>query len=578
MNANKRRRRWWPRSVRARAALAAALTAAIVLTGMGWWVHQEVYRQSLSVAEEKARNDLFALVDQLKQGDVPGPRRSAPYEVVATGRATAVASGGGMEAFDRSAGHVLPSPPALSAPVPEMTDGWDYAYRPLRIPDRPDYDSGSGQDLAGRTYRVLYNDIWAGQLTPEQAAALGVRPDATLRAYVVLIPDTSEEIAAAIDDMLLRAGLAGLLLIGAVAYFTVRIALRPVEAVRRLTASVTDPRERVTVPATAHEITALADTINATLQRLDHAAAQQRRFVADAAHELRSPLTTLLTSLEVALAYPERTDWPATATTAARQTRRLQALAEDLLLLARLDTGAPTTDPETVDLSALASQLSGQHLLSARKLDLTCVGTGPAYVRGDRDQLERLLRNLLDNAARHAAHRVQVTVRGEDEQVVVTVHDDGPGVPAEDAERIFERFVRLDDARSRDQGGTGLGLAIARDLAHRHGGTLTFVAGDGDGDGGACFELRLPQAPAPDGDPAHDADAALGPDPDPNSDSDPDPDPDPDPNPDSDPDAVSNPDSDPDRTPDPNYDPDPDPAAVPAPYPDPAPTPAPDPK
>ncbi|MGV9684309.1 sensor histidine kinase [Streptomyces cellulosae] len=571
MNANKRRRRWWPRSVRARAALAAALTAAIVLTGMGWWVHQEVYRQSLSVAEEKARNDLFALVDQLKQGDVPGPRRSAPYEVVATGRATAVASGGGMEAFDRSAGHVLPSPPALSAPVPEMTDGWDYAYRPLRIPDRPDYDSGSGQDLAGRTYRVLYNDIWAGQLTPEQAAALGVRPDATLRAYVVLIPDTSEEIAAAIDDMLLRAGLAGLLLIGAVAYFTVRIALRPVEAVRRLTASVTDPRERVTVPATAHEITALADTINATLQRLDHAAAQQRRFVADAAHELRSPLTTLLTSLEVALAYPERTDWPATATTAARQTRRLQALAEDLLLLARLDTGAPTTDPETVDLSALASQLSGQHLLSARKLDLTCVGTGPAYVRGDRDQLERLLRNLLDNAARHAAHRVQVTVRGEDEQVVVTVHDDGPGVPAEDAERIFERFVRLDDARSRDQGGTGLGLAIARDLAHRHGGTLTLVAGDGDG-GGACFELRLPQAPAPDGDPAHDADTALGPDPDPNSDSDPDPDPDP--NPDSDPDAVSNPDSDPDRTPDPNYDP--DPAAVPAPYP--APTPAPDPK
>ncbi|MFD8168338.1 sensor histidine kinase [Streptomyces cellulosae] len=571
MNANKRRRRWWPRSVRARAALAAALTAAIVLTGMGWWVHQEVYRQSLSVAEEKARNDLFALVDQLKQGDVPGPRRSAPYEVVATGRATAVASGGGMEAFDRSAGHVLPSPPALSAPVPEMTDGWDYAYRPLRIPDRPDYDSGSGQDLAGRTYRVLYNDIWAGQLTPEQAAALGVRPDATLRAYVVLVPDTAGEIAAAIDDMLLRAGLAGLLLIGAVAYFTVRIALRPVEAVRRLTASVTDPRERVTVPATAHEITALADTINATLQRLDHAAAQQRRFVADAAHELRSPLTTLLTSLEVALAYPERTDWPATATTAARQTRRLQALAEDLLLLARLDTGAPTTDPETVDLSALASQLSGQHLLSARKLDLTCVGTGPAYVRGDRDQLERLLRNLLDNAARHAAHRVQVTVRGEDEQVVVTVHDDGPGVPAEDAERIFERFVRLDDARSRDQGGTGLGLAIARDLAHRHGGTLTLVAGDGDG-GGACFELRLPQAPAPDGDPAHDADTALGPDPDPNSDSDPDPDPDP--NPDSDPDAVSNPDSDPDRTPDPNYDP--DPAAVPAPYP--APTPAPDPK
>ncbi|MEU0680230.1 sensor histidine kinase [Streptomyces albogriseolus] len=513
MNASDRRRRWWPRSVRARAAVAAALTAAIVLTGIGWWVHHEVYRQSLSVAEEKARNDLFALVDQLKQGDVPGPRRSAPYEIVATGRRTAVASGGGLEAFDRSAGHVLPSPPALTAPVPEATDGWDYAYRPLRIPDRPGGDSGSGQVLAGRTYRVLYNDIWAGQLSREQAAALGVRPDATLRAYVVLVPDTSEEIAAAIDGMLFRAGLAGLVLIGAVAYVTVRVALRPVEAVRRLTASVTDPSERVTVPATAHEITALADTINTTLRRLDHAAAQQRRFVADAAHELRSPLTTLLTSLEVALAYPERTDWTATATNAARQTRRLQALTEDLLLLARLDTGAPTAGPETVDMGAVASHLAGHHLLSARKLELIFDSYGPAHVRGNRDQLQRLLRNLLDNAARHAAHRIRVTVRSEDEQVVVAVHDDGPGVPAEDAERIFERFVRLDDARSRDQGGTGLGLAIARDLAERHGGTLNLVPGDG---GGACFALRLPQVPAPA--PAPDAAPSAVPDPSPDPD------------------------------------------------------------
>ncbi|CAM5364309.1 hypothetical protein SVIOM342S_04209 [Streptomyces violaceorubidus] len=177
----------------------------------------------------------------------------------------------------------------------------------------------------------------------DKAAALGVAADATLRAYVVVLPDTAEEIAGTTDDLLLRAGLVGLVLIAAIAYCTVRIALRPVEAIRVLTASVTpsDPRQRVTVPASGHEITALATTINTTLQRLDDAAARQRRFVADAAHELRSPLTTLLTSLEVALAYPERTDWPATATTAARQTRRLQALAEDLLLLARLEAPAP---------------------------------------------------------------------------------------------------------------------------------------------------------------------------------------------------------------------------------------------
>ncbi|MEU0757295.1 sensor histidine kinase [Streptomyces albogriseolus] len=506
MNANRERRRRRPRSVRARAALAAALTAALVLTGIGWWVHQEVRRQSLSAAHEQARDDLFALVDQLEKGHVPSPRRAVPYEVVATGRRTAVAAGGGMDAFDPSAGHVLPAPPARTAPIRDAGAVWGYAYRPMRIPDRSDYDVGSGHDLAGRSHTILYDDIWAGQLSRAQAAALGVRPDATLRAYVVLVPDTAEEIAAAVDDLLLRAGLVGLVLIGAVAYVTVRVALRPVEAVRRLTASVTDPRERVTVPATAHEITALATTINTTLQRLDHAAARQRRFVADAAHELRSPLTTLLTSLEVALAYPDRTDWPATATTAARQTRRLQALAEDLLLLARLDTRAPTADPETVDLSALASQLADQHPLAARKVELTCDSTGPVPVRGNPGELERLLRNLLDNAARHAAHRIQVTVRSEDGQGVVIVADDGPGVPAEDAERIFERFVRLDDARSRDQGGTGLGLAIARDLAQRHGGVLTLAPRTL----GACFELRLPQAPDQDGVPGRDHPASGG--------------------------------------------------------------------
>ncbi|MYU16361.1 two-component sensor histidine kinase [Streptomyces sp. SID8361] len=495
MNATEPRRRGWPRSVRARAALAAALTAAVVLVGIGWWVHHEVYRQSTQIAEEQARKHLLALVNQLNEGAVPGRRSAVPYEVVATGRRTAVASGGGMDDFDPGARHVLPAPAALSAPSHDDDAAWSYTTRPIRIPMRRDYDPGSGFDMAGGTYPVLYVDIWAGELGSDKAAALGVTADATLRAYVVVLPDTAEAITRTTDGLLLRAGLVSLVLIAAAAYFTVRIALRPVEAIRVLTASVTanDPRERVTVPATGHEITALATTINTTLQRLDNAAVQQRRFVADAAHELRSPLTTLLASLEVALAYPERTDWPAAATTAARQTRRLQALAEDLLLLARLDTRAPTADPETVDLTALASRLTEQYPLTERPLALTCDSTAPAHVHGNPDEYERLLRNLIDNAARHAAHRIQVTIRNQDAWVVLTVHDDGPGVPTEDAERIFERFVRLDDARSRDHGGTGLGLAIARDLAHRHRGTLTLTPRTL----GACFQLRLPQAPAP---------------------------------------------------------------------------------
>ncbi|EPD67059.1 sensor histidine kinase [Streptomyces sp. HGB0020] len=488
MNATEPRRRWWPRSVRARTALAAASTAALILVAIGWWLHHDVYRQGTRIAEKQAEQQLWALVDQLNEGVVPAHRDSVlPYEVVATGRRAAVAYGGGMDAFDPGTRHVLPAPA-------EAREPGSLTILPLRIPMR-DSSSRDRFDMAGRTCTVMFADISADELGSDKVAALGVTSDAHLRVYVVVLPRTAEDMARTTDLLLLRAGLVSLVLIAAVTYFAVRVALRPVEAIRVLTASVTatDPRERVTVPATGHEITALATTINATLQRLDTAAAQQRRFVADAAHELRSPLTTLLASLEVALAYPERTDWPAAATTAARQTRRLQALAEDLLLLARLDTRTPMTGPETVDLTALASRLTEQYPLTERPLTLTCDSTAPAHAHGNPDEYERLLRNLIDNAARHAAHRIQITIRNQDDWVVLTVHDDGPGVPAEDAERIFERFVRLDDARSRDDGGTGLGLAIARDLADRHGGTLTLAPRTL----GACFRLRLPRARTP---------------------------------------------------------------------------------
>jgi len=497
VNAAERRWRWWPRSVRVRTALAAATAAAVVLLGTGWWVHDEVYRQSTGIAEKQAERQLTALIDQLSEGVVPGRMSSAPFEVVANGRRTAVASGGGMDDFDPRGPHVLPAPSSDDLLVMYGDDdgGWGYATQPLRIPVRRDYDPPADRfDMAGGTYLVLFADVRPDVLTGAKAAALGVPAGATVRAYVVVLPDMAEAITGTTNHLLLRAGLVSLLLIAAVTYFAVRIALRPVETIRVLTASVTatDPRERVTVPASGHEITALATTINSTLQRLDNAAAQQRRFVADAAHELRSPLTTLLASLEVALAYPDRTDWPATATTAARQTRRLQALAEDLLLLARLDTRTPAAREEAVDLTALATRLTGQYPLTDRPLTLTCDAVGPAYACGNPDEFERLLRNLVDNAARHAEHRIQVTVREEGDRVVVTVHDDGPGIPPEDAERVFERFVRLDDARSRDQGGAGLGLAIARDLAHRHEGTLTLTPRTL----GACFRLSLPRASA----------------------------------------------------------------------------------
>ncbi|MFI8199620.1 sensor histidine kinase [Streptomyces sp. NPDC085942] len=489
MNAAESRRRWWPRSVRARTAVTVALTAAVVLLGIGWWLHHDVYRQSAQIAQDQAQAPLLALADQLRQGVIPSPRSAVPYEVVATGRSAPVASGGGMNAFPPGSRHVFPEPPASSTPIDDPDAGFGYVSYELRVPERS--DAVRGFDLGGGTYPVLTTDVWVGELTREQRAGLGLSPDATMRVYVVVLPHTAEAITANIGFLLLRAGLAGLLLISAVTYFTVRIALRPVEAIRTATASVTagDPRERVTVPATGHEITALATTINTTLQRLDEAAAQQRRFVADAAHELRSPLTTLLTSLEVALAYPERTDWPAAVDTAARQTRRLQNLAEDLLLLARLDAPTPAMDSGSIDLAALARRLVEQGVPPDGPVTLTAHTTAPAYVHGSPGDHERLLRNLIDNAARHATSRVRVTVRNQPEHVELSVHDDGPGIPAEESERIFERFVRLDEARARGHGGTGLGLPIARELAHRHRGSLALVPSEP----GACFRLRIPR-------------------------------------------------------------------------------------
>ena len=258
---------------------------------------------------------------------------------------------------------------------------------------------------------------------------------------------------------------------------------------RTAAVTATDPRERVAVPDTGDEIARLAATINATLERLDAAARAHRRFVADAAHELRSPLTTLLATLEVAEAYPDRADWPQTVATARRQTHRIRALADDLLLLASLDAAAPDATTN-VDLAALARGTSADYHGSPGGVSVVCDADQPAIVTGDPAQLERLLRNLLDNATRYGSTRAEVSVRTVGAEVVLSVYDDGPGIPVQDRERVFERFTRLDYARSRKTGGSGLGLAIAREIAQRHHATLTI---DGS-PSGTRFVARLPRA------------------------------------------------------------------------------------
>ncbi len=265
-------------------------------------------------------------------------------------------------------------------------------------------------------------------------------------------------------------------------WMVTRRALAPVEAIRTELAGITaarDLRRRVPVPESRDEVARLARTTNDTLTALETSVAQQRGFVADASHELRSPIASLRTQLEVAAAHPELLELDELIA----DTVRLQHLAADLLLLARLDAG-DHPDPERIQVTDLVRDaIDGR----TARLDLT----GEPVVLGNKIRLARILGNLLDNAERHTRQEIRVVVSSTDGQAVIQVQDDGPGVPEADRERIFERFVRLDDARSRDEGGAGLGLAIARDLARAHGGTLTVTTSPA---GGASFNLHLPLA------------------------------------------------------------------------------------
>lgn len=287
-------------------------------------------------------------------------------------------------------------------------------------------------------------------------------------------------------------------LIGAGAWVTAGRALRPVDAVRAELEDITlrSLDRRVPVPGGGDELTRLALTTNVILDRLERSTEAQQQFIGDASHELRSPLAAVRASLESLLAHPEEVDWPTAVRGALHDLERLQGLSEDLLLLARLDgTASPPRDP--VNLTDLVHDLveEHRHLRRAHPLEVRLGAPGPpAWVAGSGIQLERMLRNVLGNACRHADAKVEVAVRAEHHDGVGTVRidvrDDGPGIPAGDRERVFERFSRLEDARARSSGGAGLGLAIAREIADRHGGTLHFA----DAPRGAHAVSRLPAA------------------------------------------------------------------------------------
>lgn len=275
---------------------------------------------------------------------------------------------------------------------------------------------------------------------------------------------------------------------------TVGRALEPVRRIRAEMAEITDTSDlsrRMTPCEREDEMQELTRTVNTTLERLEQAVEVQRRFASDASHELRTPLTGLRTKLELALADPEAEEPALTMRSALADAERLQTIVDDLLMLARLDAGVRDSR-EQIDLGRLvAGEVKRQPYRHKVLLRLK----PDVVVQGNRIQLSRLLTNLLANADRHATDEVEVHVGSEGAEAVLEVTDDGLGIPADQRDRVFQRFTRLDAARSRCAGGTGLGLPIARDIASAHQGRL--YAADSMTGHGARLVLRLPLSDVP---------------------------------------------------------------------------------
>ncbi|MFI5034586.1 MAG: sensor histidine kinase [Acidimicrobiales bacterium] len=287
-----------------------------------------------------------------------------------------------------------------------------------------------------------------------------------------------------------------MLIAGVLIWLGVGFTLAPVESIRRRVASIAarDLSERVPVTGGDDEIERLARTLNAMLDRLESASRFQQEFVSNASHELRSPLTTLLATVERARADPERANWPEVADTVTREGRRLDGLIDDLFWLARNDEHEIAVRRVDVDLDDLLYE-EARRVRAMGDLTVDTSAVQPTRVSGDPALLKRMTRNVVDNATRFAASALRFESRFEGEDAVVRVGDDGEGLDVDQSDRLFERFARSDSARSRRLGGTGLGLAIVAEVVALHGGSARFV----EVERGATIEMRVRRAgPRPD--------------------------------------------------------------------------------
>ena len=429
-------------TVRVRVTLVAVVVTAVALAVGAWGLVRSVERTQLGRIASATEQRLDEIARQLEDGvdpvavRLPDPTVGGPAFV---------------QVIDREGDIIMASPAVAGAPVLVVR--------------------GTSVDLPAGSQRVVVATDSAGGGTFEAALPGGV--DGLIRYeqigdVTVVAASPLQEVTRSLEAVRrsLWIGLPLLVaLVGFAAWYVTGRALQPVEAIRREVEAVSGSslHRRVPEPAGDDEIGRLARTMNAMLDRLEASSDRQRRFVADASHELRSPVAALRTELEVAQFALDADGLRAAVDGALAEEARLEALLADLLLLASVDEAAAPHE-EDIDLAALVVGEAER----PRRLPVEVDASEPVVVRGSAAQLRRVVANLLDNAARHGTSKVEASVA----QGRIVVEDDGPGIPPDERERVFERFHRLDEARSRDAGGTGLGLAIVRALVARHGGEV----------------------------------------------------------------------------------------------------------
>jgi signal transduction histidine kinase len=457
----KQARRPWLSSLRLRYALMATAFAAVTFT-IGGAIALTLYHDSLvSTTASSVRATADAIAADARRAVLPDP---------------------------------IPMPVAAGVPRVQVLNaaGQVISGDPASVQDPPMLTLARGENA--RVVSVLH----PANLPENRAAVIALRTTSSNGPLTIVVAASLDPADAKTNQALVLSAVTGavsLAVVAAVAWITAGLTLRRVELVRAQVEAITSsgdltrrvPGARRAPGSGTDELAQLSSTLNEMLAAMSRSADRQRRFVADAAHELRTPLAGLSASLDVAISHPETVHDRTWVVELADGHRRLGRLVNDLLVLASLDGQAPPCH-RAVDLAGVVTD--GVRRRTPAGISLRADQIEPAVVSGDESQLTRVLTNLVDNALQHARSAVRVALTAEAGQAVITVADDGPGIPAADRDRIWGRFVRLDQDRARTHGGSGLGLALVRELVHAHGGVVSVLVPDEAP--GALFAVRLP--------------------------------------------------------------------------------------